>query len=60
MRVLGEVVERGGVCEAASQVGKGLAHESLQRVSPSKLINTLKDFNHTALRLNRRRQSPYM
>lgn len=56
VRVVSESVERCRVCEAAGQVGQGLASESLQRVSPSKLINTLKETNHTALRLNRRPQ----
>lgn len=59
VRVLSESVERCRVCEAASQVGEGLSRESLQRVSPSKLINTLKDSNHTALRLNRCSQFLY-
>lgn len=59
VRVVSESVERCRVCEAASQVWEGLARESLQRVSPSKLINTLKDSNHTTLRLNRCSQSLY-
>lgn len=60
VRVVSESVERCRVCEATSKVGEGLSRESLQRVSPSKLINTLKDSNHTTLRLNRRPQSLYI
>lgn len=56
---MSESVERCRVCEDASQVGEGLARELLQRVSSSKLINTLKESNHTTLRSNRCSQSIY-